>query len=154
MNKVILMGRLTKDPEIRYTQSAEPLAIARYSLAVNKKFKRDGEQDADFIECVTFGKSAEFVERFLKKGMMIAVSGRLQNNSWDDATTGQKRYKMEVIVEEHDFAESKAAFESRRQSTSEFGYESQVSSSPKPPSNGGGGFSAIAEDVDNDDLPF
>jgi len=114
MNKAILMGRLTKDPEIRYTQSNEPLAIARYTVAVNRRFKRDGEPDADFIPCVAFGKAGEFAERFLKKGMMVCVSGRIQVRSWEDQS-GQKRWSTEVVLEEQDFAESKSSFQARSQ---------------------------------------
>lgn len=106
MNKSILMGRLTKDPEVRYSQGAEPLAIARYSLAVNKRFKRQGEPDADFIPCVAFGKQGEFAEKYLSKGRLIAVSGRLQVRNWED-NNGNKRTTIEVVVEEHYFAESK-----------------------------------------------
>lgn len=153
MNKVILMGRLTRDPEIRYSQSAEPVAVARYGLAVNRKFKRQGEPDADFFDCVVFGKGGEFAGRFLKKGMMIAISGRLQNHSWDDQQTGQKRWKTEVIVDEQDFAESKAAFEARVQnSPQDFGGPQGASNNPPPPAQNG--FAAIAETVDDDDLPF
>lgn len=76
MNKVILMGRLTKDPEVRYAQGSEPLAVARYTLAVNRRFKRQGEQDADFIGCVAFGKAGEFAEKYFKKGQMVGVVGR------------------------------------------------------------------------------
>lgn len=106
MNKVILMGRLTRDPEVRYSQGAEPMAIARYSLAVNRRFKRQGEPDADFIPCVAFGKQGEFAEKYLSKGRMIAVSGRLQVKNWED-NNGNKRTTIEVVVEEHYFAESK-----------------------------------------------
>jgi len=107
MNKVILMGRLTKDPEIRYSQGAEPLAVARYTLAVNRRFKRQGEPDADFINCVAFGKAGEFAEKYFQKGQMISVIGRLQVRSWDDK--GQKRWSTDVVVEEQYFAESKKA---------------------------------------------
>ena len=91
MNKVILMGRLTKDPEVRYAQSNEPLAVARYTLAVNRRFKRAGEQDADFIGCVAFGKTGEFAEKYFKKGQMVGVVGRLQVRSWDD-NEGKKHW--------------------------------------------------------------
>lgn len=104
MNKVILMGRLTKDPEVRYTQ--QNVAVARYSLAVNKKFKRQGEPDADFINCITFGKSAEFAQKYLNKGKQIAIIGRIQVRSWENEN-GQKQWSTEVIAEEHYFADSK-----------------------------------------------
>ena len=84
MNKVILMGRLTRDPEVRYTQSDKPLAIARYTLAVNKAYKKEGEPDADFIPCVAYGKNGEFAEKYLNKGQRIAVVGRLQVRMWED----------------------------------------------------------------------
>ena len=106
MNKVILMGRLTRDPEVRYSQGATPVAVARYTLAVNRRFRREGEPEADFINCVAFGKGGEFVERFFKKGQMVSVVGRLQVRSWDDKD-GTKHWSTEVITEEHYFAESK-----------------------------------------------
>ncbi len=83
MNKVILMGRLTRDPEVRYSQGAEPLAIARYSLAVNRRFKRDGEPDADFINIVAFGRNAEFAEKFFQKGQQVSVVGHIQTGSYE-----------------------------------------------------------------------
>ena len=106
MNKVILMGRLARDPEVRYSQGATPVAVARYTLAVSRRFKREGEPDTDFINCVAFGKSGEFVERFFRKGQMVSVVGRLQVRSWDDKD-GTKHWSTEVITEEHYFAESK-----------------------------------------------
>ena len=106
MNKVNLLGRLTKDPEVRYTNATEPVAIANYTLAVNKRFKRDGEPDADFINCVAFGKTAEFAEKYFSKGQQVAIVGRLQVRSWDDQE-GNKKWSTEVVVEEQFFAESK-----------------------------------------------
>ncbi len=107
MNKVILMGRLTRDPEVRYSQGDNAMAIARYSLAVDRRFKRDGdEQTADFINCVAFGKSGEFAEKYLHKGMKIAVVGRIQTGSFTNKD-GQKVYTTDVVVEEQEFAESK-----------------------------------------------
>ena len=106
MNKVILMGRLTRDPEVRYTQGDNAMAIARYSLAVDRRFKRDGEPDADFINCVAFGKGGEFAEKYLKKGTKIAVVGRIQTGSYTNKD-GQKVYTTDVVVEEQEFAESK-----------------------------------------------
>lgn len=153
MNKAILMGRLTKDPEVRYSQSAEPIAVVRYTLAVNRRFKRDNEPDADFIPCVVFGRAAEFAERYLKKGMMLAISGRIQVRSWDDQATGQKRWSTEIVVEEQDFAESKASFEGRagnsssNQSYTPANNQSQPNHEPE-------GFSAISESIDDEDLPF
>jgi len=116
MNKVILMGRLTRDPEMRYSNAAEPLAIVRYTLAVDRRVSRDrrdaGEQTADFINCTAFGRAAEFVERYFRKGQMVSVVGRIQVRSYDD-NTGQKRWATDVITDEHFFAESRASFENR-----------------------------------------
>ena len=106
MNKVLLMGRLTRDPEVRYTQGESATSVARYTLAVDRRFKREGEQTADFINCVTFGKGAEFAEKYLKKGLKILVSGRIQTGSYVNQE-GNKVYATNVIVEEHYFAEGK-----------------------------------------------
>ena len=105
MNKVILMGRLVRDPEIKYTTANEPLAVARYTLAVDRKFKRQGEPEADFISCVAFGKSAVFIEKYVKKGQRIAVAGSLSTRSYEDKE-GHKKYVTEVITNEHFFADS------------------------------------------------
>lgn len=131
MNKVVLLGRLTRDPEVRYSQSDTPIAVSRYSLAVNRRFKREGEADADFINCVAFGKAGEFAEKFFKKGMMVCVSGRLQARSYDDQS-GQKRFVTEVVVDEQDFAESKSSFEARNSKMD----------------------NAKPDDIDDTDLPF
>jgi len=145
MNKVVLLGRLAQDPEIRYTQSNEPLCIARYSVAVNRRFKREGEPDADFIPCVAFGRAGEFAEKWFKKGMMVCVSGRIQVRSWEDQQ-GQKRWSTEVILEEQDFAESKSSFQSRGGGSSDRSESTQ--------NNDSGGFAAISETIDDEDLPF
>lgn len=110
MNKVILMGRLTRDPEVRYSQGENQTAIARYSLAVNRRFKREGDPEADFINCVAFGKQAEFAEKYLKKGTKMTITGRIQTGSYTNKD-GVKVYTTDVIVEEQEFAESKAAAE-------------------------------------------
>jgi single-strand DNA-binding protein len=108
MNKVILMGRLTRDPEVRYSQG-ENLAIARYTLAVDRRFKsKNDETTADFIDCTAFGKSAEFAEKYFHKGIKIAVTGRLENNNYTNKE-GVKVYSMRVIVDDQEFAESKNA---------------------------------------------
>ena len=107
MNKVILMGRLTRDPEVRYAQG-NGTAVARYTLAVDRRFKRDGEASADFIGCVVFGKAAEFAEKYLRQGMKIAISGRIQTGSYTNRD-GAKVYKTEVVVEDQEFAESKSS---------------------------------------------
>ena len=115
MNKVILVGRLTRDPEVRYAQGENQTAIARYTLAVDRRFKRDGEPTADFINCVTFGKSAEFVEKYFRKGLRISISGRITTNSYTNKD-GIKVYTTEVTVEEQEFAESKAESEANKSS--------------------------------------
>lgn len=108
MNKVILMGRLTRDPEVRYAQGEAAVAVARYSLAVDRRFRREGEAAADFINCVAFGKQGEFAEKYLRQGMKIAVVGRIQTGSYTNKD-GRKVYTTDVIVEEQEFAESKAS---------------------------------------------
>lgn len=106
MNKVILIGRLVADPEVRYSQGENATAIARYRLAVDRRFKREGEQTADFISCVAFGRNGEFVEKYLCKGTKIAVAGRIQTGSYTNKE-GQKVYTTDVVVEEHEFCESR-----------------------------------------------
>ena len=139
MNKVILMGRLTRDPEVRYSQGAEPVAVARYTLAVNRRFKRKDEPEADFIPCVALGESGEFAEKYFRKGQLVGVIGRLQVRSWEDKE-GKKHWTTEVIVEEQYFAESKK------------------NSNAAAPKEGGqaaaDGFYPIDESVEDDDLPF
>ena len=171
MNKVILIGNLTRDPEIRYSQSAEPLAIARYTLAVSRRFKREGEPDSDFIGCVSFGKQAEFMEKYFKKGMKAAITGRISVRSFDDAT-GQRRWITEVIAEEIEFTESRSSYDNRmaQQSQRQSHYDN-IADQYYPPSNGSRGnapnegiqnaesvvpegFAAITESIDDDDLPF
>lgn len=112
MNKVILMGRLTKDPEVRYSQGSSGTAVGRYSLAVNRSYRRDGEPDADFFNIVAFGNRGEFAGKYFKKGMMVAVVGELRNGSYTDRD-GNKRYTTDVIVTEQYFAESRGSFENR-----------------------------------------
>ena len=136
MNKVILMGYLTRDPEVRYTQSDKPLAIARYTLAVNKAYKKEGEPDADFIPCVAYGKNGEFTERYFRKGQMVSVVGRLQVRNWED-DEGRKRVTTEVVVEEQYFAESKNKSEEKTLSEA-------VNSHLYP----------IDDNVEDEDLPF
>ncbi len=143
MNKVILMGRLTRDPEVRYSQGENSLAVARYSLAVDRRFKRPGEQDADFINCVSFGKAAEFAEKYLKQGTKIAVTGRIQTGSYTNKE-GQKVYTTDVVVEEQEFAESKGA-----SSESSYGQSQR----PAPSQAIGDGFMNIPDGLD-EELPF
>lgn len=109
MNKVILMGRLTRDPEVRYSAGDNSMAIARYTLAVDRRFgRRDGEATADFIGCVAFGRSAEFAEKYFRQGLKVVVTGRIQTGSYTNRD-GQKVYTTDVVVEDQEFAESKAA---------------------------------------------
>ena len=107
MNIVVLMGRLTRDPEVRYSSGENPLAIARYTLAVDRRFRREGEQTADFISCVAFGRSAEFAQKYFHQGIRITVSGRIQTGSYTNKD-GNKVYTTEVVVDNQEFAESKA----------------------------------------------
>lgn len=145
MNKVVLMGRLTRDPEVRYSQGENSLAIARYTLAVNRTFKRNGDaQEADFINCVVFGKSGEFAEKYFKQGTRIVVSGRIQTGSYTNKE-GQKVYTTEVIVDEQEFAESKNA------GGESGGY--QQTSRPAPSQAAGDGFMNIPDGID-EELPF
>lgn len=144
MNKVILMGRLVRDPEVRYSQGNEPLAIARYTLAVNRRFKKQGEQEADFINCLAFGKAGEFAEKYFKKGQQVSVVGRIQVRSWEDQG-GQKRWSTDVVIEEQYFAESK--------NNSNGTAPAQNNSAPQPAAPPSDGFYPI-DNVEDDDLPF
>ena len=149
MNKVILMGRLVRDPEVRYSQGAEPLAVARYTLAVNRRFKRQGEQDADFIGCVAFGKSAEFAERYLHKGTKIVATGRIQTGSYVNKD-GVKVYTTDVVVEDQEFAESKASSDSYAASHPR---TSAPEASMPNPGTAAEGFMNIPDGID-EELPF
>lgn len=141
MNKVILMGRLTRSPEVRYSQGAEPVAVARYTLAVNRRFKRKDEPEADFIPCVALGKSGEFAEKYFRKGQLVAVTGRLQVRSWED-NEGKKRWTTEVIIEEQHFAESKKD-------------TGEGKAAKEDGQAAADGFYPINEDIEDDgDLPF
>ena len=146
MNKVILMGRLTRDPDIRYSQGENAMAIARYTLAVDRRGRKDGssEQTADFISCVSFGKIAEFAERYLRQGTKIVAEGRIQTGSYTNKD-GQKVYTTDVVVENCEFAESK-------NSASDGGNYS--SSRPEPTSAAGDGFMNIPDGVEDEGLPF
>lgn len=114
MNKCILMGRLTRDPDVRYSQGETPVCIARYTLAVDRRIRKDGDQQADFISCVAFGKSGEFAEKYLHKGMKIALSGHIQTGSYTNKD-GQKVYTTDVVAEEQEFAGSKNSEENGQQ---------------------------------------
>ena len=156
MNKVILMGRLTRDPEVRYSAGENALAIARYTLAVDRRFRRDGEATADFISCVSFGRTAEFAEKYFRQGLKIAVTGRIQTGSYTNRE-GQKVYTTDVVVEDQEFAESKA---SSMANGSNGGYSDYQPSAPAPaakpaPSAAvGDGFMNIPDGVEDEGLPF
>ena len=147
MNKVILMGRLTRDPEVRYTQGDNAMAIARYTLAVDRRFNRNNgdDQTADFIGCVAFGRAGEFAEKYFRKGTKIAVTGRIQTGSYTNKD-GVKVYTTDIIAEDIEFAESKNS------SGGDGGYTGGQSSRPAPAS-AGDGFMNIPDGID-EELPF
>lgn len=140
MNKVILMGRLTRDPAVRYTQGERPTAVARYTLAVNRTMKREGEPDVDFVNCVAFGRAGEFAEKYLRQGVRILISGRIQTGSYTNRD-GAKVYTTDVIVESQEFTESKVASDNASGNTRR---------SPAPE---GDGFMNIPDGLD-EELPF
>lgn len=142
MNKVVLMGRLTKDPDVRYTQDAQPMCIARYTLAVDRRGKKDGQQTADFISCVAFGKAGEFTEKYLHKGMKICVAGRIQTGSYT-RQDGTKVYTTDVVVEGQEFCEGRSANDvAHNYSTPAADQSSAID-----------GFMSIPEGID-EELPF
>ena len=146
MNKVILMGRLTRDPEVRYSQGENNMAIARYTLAVDRRFSRgNDEASADFIGCVAFGKTGEFAEKYLRKGMKIAVVGRIQTGSYTNKDN-VKVYTTDVVVEDHEFCESKG-------SGGEGTYSGGGGSISRPEPSAGDGFMNIPDGID-EELPF
>ena len=136
MNRVILIGRLVRDPEVRYSQGANTTCVAKYTLAVDRKFKQEGQPTADFINCIAFGKLGEFAEKYLRQGIKIAVTGRIQTGSYTNKD-GQKVYTTDVVVEEQEFCESK----------------SQSNSQPQPTPSNNDGFMNIPDGID-DGLPF
>lgn len=138
MNKVVLMGRLTRDPEVRYSSGNSPMAIARYTLAVERRFKREGEQSADFINCLAFGKAAEFAEKYFRQGMRVTICGRIQTGSYTNRD-GVKVYTTEVVIEEQEFAESKS--------------NGHQNSSVSASVTGGDGFTNIPDGID-EEVPF
>ena len=143
MNKVQLVGRLTRDPEIRYSQGENATATARFSVAVNRRFKNsEGNYDADFINCVAFGKSAEFVEKYFKKGMAIGLTGRIQTGSYTNKD-GQRVYTTDVVVEETEFVESKGASSA----------DNSNNSRPAPSAANNNDFMSIPDGID-EELPF
>lgn len=150
MNKAILMGRLTRDPEVRYTQGENQMAIARYTLAVDRRFNRNGEENtADFISCVAFGKAGEFAERYFRKGTKIAVTGRIQTGSYTNKD-GVKVYTTDVVVEEQEFAESK---NSSNNNSSSDNYSASANNFSAAPMAAGDGFMNIPDGID-EELPF
>ena len=151
MNKVILMGRLVRDPEVRYSQGENSTAIARYTLAVDRRFRRnnDGEQTADFIGCVAFGRSAEFAEKYFRQGLKVIVTGRIQTGSYTNKE-GNRVYTTDVVVEEQEFAESKAA--AANYNGNRDGYQ-QAPSRPEPTQAAGDGFMNIPDAIE-EELPF
>lgn len=147
MNKVILMGRLTRDPEIRYANNENNTCIANYTLAVDRRFKRQGdEQTADFIRCVAMGKNGEFAEKYLHQGIKIVVEGHIQTGSYTNKD-GNKVYTTDVVVESHEFAESKAA------SGQNGNQSSSAPTRPEPASADSNGFMNIPDSID-EELPF
>ena len=153
MNKVILMGRLTRDPEIRYSQSENSTAVARFTLAVDRRFKRDGanEQSADFISCVAFGRTAEFMERYTRQGTKLVVEGRIQTGSYTNKD-GNKVYTTDVVVEDQEFAESKAVSDANAGSF-RAAAPSPAPAPATPVSDAGDGFMNIPDGIE-DGLPF
>ena len=143
MNKVILMGRLTRDPEVRYSAGDNAMAVARFSLAVDRRRRANGgdEQTADFINCVSFGKQAEFAEKYLRKGTKLLVTGRIQTGSYTNKD-GVKVYTTDVVVEEQEFAESKGS--------SDNGGFAQAAPAPQ---SAGDGFMNVPDGID-EELPF
>lgn len=152
MNKVILMGRLTRDPEVRYSAGDNSMAVARYTLAVDRRFQYDeGRQTADFIGCVAFGRAAEFAEKYFRQGLKVIVTGRIQTGSYTNRD-GQKVYTTDVVVEDQEFAESKASSERNPQSST--GQQGNQSGSRQvPPPVDGDGFMNIPDGID-EELPF
>ena len=151
MNKVILMGRLTRDPDVRYSAVENSTAVARYTLAVDRRFHRDGDATADFIGCVAFGRQAEFAEKYLRQGTKIAITGRIQTGSYTNRE-GQKVYTTDVVVEEQEFAESKNA------GGNNGGYSAPQHNNPAPSANtsdlgSADGFMNIPDGID-EELPF
>ena len=150
MNKVILMGRLTRDPEVRYSAGENAMAVARYTLAVDRRFRRDGEASADFIGCVAFGRAAEFAEKYFRQGLKVVVTGRIQTGSYTNRD-GQKVYTTDVVVEDQEFAESKASSDSYQ--TARPQQNSYAPSMPSPGAASTDGFMNIPDGID-EELPF
>ena len=148
MNKVILMGHLTRDPEVRYSQGDNATAIAKFTLAVERRIKRDNEASADYINCVSFGKSAEFAEKYFHKGTKIVIVGRIQTGSYTNKN-GQKVYTTDIVIEEQDFAESKVGSQQNNSGNAQNTSNSRQAQRPKPQTSSGGFMN-----VDDEGLPF
>lgn len=148
MNKVILMGHLTRDPEVRYSQGENATAIARFTLAVDRRIKRDNEASVDYINCVSFGRSAEFAEKYFHKGTKIVIAGRIQTGNYTNKD-GQKVYTTDIVIEEQDFAESKAASQQNNSGNTKNTSNSRQTQQPNQQTSSDGFMSA-----DDDDLPF
>ena len=157
MNRVILMGRLTRDPEVRYSQGERTMAIARYTLAVDRRGRRgqDGnDQSADFIQCVAFDRAGEFAEKDFRQGMRVLVSGRIQTGSYVNRD-GQKVYTTDVIVDDQEFADSKGAASDMSGYQNAGGYQQPAQAQrPAPSSAIGDGFMNIPDGVEDEGLPF
>ena len=149
MNKVVLVGRLTRDPEVRYSQGDSATAVARYTLAVDRRFRRDDEPTADFISCVVFGRSAEFAEKYFHQGMRVSISGRIQTGSYTNKD-GVKVYTTTVVVEEQEFAESRAENATNRGVYHQSAPNQDVSTATN---DTGDGFMSIPDGID-EELPF
>ena len=147
MNKVILLGNLTRDPEIRYSQGEKQIAVSRFSLAVNRRFANDGETNADFFNCTAFGKTAEFIEKYFRQGSRMSLVGRIENNNYTNKN-GEKVYSVQIMVEEVEFAESKAVSDSHVAQASR-----QSMPSPAPAAASADGFMNIPDGID-EELPF
>ncbi len=135
MNKVQLVGRLTRDPETRYSQGTEPITVTRFSVAINRRFKKDGEQDVDFINCVAFGKTAEFISKYFNKGKMIGVVGRIQTNNYT-GKDGNKRISFDILAEEVEFCGSK---------------DNEISGNIQQNDDN---YYTVEENIEDDNLPF
>jgi len=148
MNKVILMGNLTRDPEVRYTQSENSLAVARFTVAVNRRFARQGDTDVDFFNCTAFGKQAEFVEKYFKQGSRMLLSGRVQNDNYTNKN-GEKVYSVQIIADEIEFAERKSTADANSMA----GGQSNFGGAPQPNAAANDDFMNIPDGIE-DGLPF
>lgn len=141
MNRVEILGRIVKDPDVRYSQGDKPMAVARFTVACDRKFKKQGEQTADFINCIAFSKTAEVIEKYFHKGMRIALDGRIQTGSYTNKD-GKKVYTTDIVAESVEFCESKS--ESQQNNA-------QNSPAPMPDADG---FMNIPDNIDDSELPF